>query len=74
MVLLRAVLDAEVKSWSSQIGDCSEYSRSLSSVVDCHVLAEGLVSEELSVSFLAKAQDGFYRISLDELFLFSVVF
>lgn len=74
MVLLRAALGAEVKSWSSPIRDCSEHSRSLSSLVACHVLAEDSVSEGLSVSFLAKSQGGFYRISLDEIFLFSVVF
>lgn len=59
IVLLRASLDVELKSWSSQIRDCSVHSRSLSSLVTCHVLAEGPASKGLSVSFLAKSQTAF---------------
>lgn len=74
MMLLGAAPDAEVKSWSSQIRGCSDHRRSQSSLDAYNVLAEGPVCKGLSASFLAKSQDVFYRISLDEIFPFSVIF
>lgn len=62
-VSLRAAPDAKVMSWSSQIRNCPEHSRILS---PCQ--------HGTMYLFPGKAQNSFYRVSLDEIFLSPDVF